>query len=696
MGKTFQKGFTIVEIIVAIGLVTFLSGAALSFASYARKDIGKQEALAARNTEQGIFFNMLSQPSYVGALAEYEKNIALRKCLDTDGEICEIKKDYPLTAFNLESGELQTAVDSNSSHVVKNDFSFQVHCPLNQAACDQVDYLTVKIRSSIIGDNGVNFTSDKTVVVQPRRSNVISIVPNTKLENGSPVNVIIILDGSNSMSGIKDSFKMALQKLIDSLKKLDAKVAIYPLQRHIWPNTGPAYILDAMGNKKYITYEEKQAMAGGESRYEDVTWLLNTGSPYYTKYGSTQTSSLVYSFKSDMTDSDRQITASAIEARIDRIFLDMGAYANRDAGLCGILRLLDQEEQGIGPFKMASTTPTVLMVLTNEDDESVLLKPGATFPGAYTLDPDYMCAKGVTQKWTKEYGKVAYYVDKFIYKVAGSQEVIVDGAPFTKTFTNASLTFIKYRDTHVVGADCLSDANGVDKTDVTSSLKHWGYISGSNSNYTLTSCKIELQSKALVGYAAEGAHPCLTLPGSYPYMVPGTCTEKDVPSSSMGWSGAGGTVLGYYVPTDTEAHATGSLPTAIHNLLKSKFNPGNFLLSLVINPKSGICPATPGSAEGLKYEALASKLGSNAQVIPICSSDYDAKILDIAKKLDTLGLNDFTLPSGLGNRLSGVDVLRGSVVLPATEGADYTRNGDLVVFTSGFLLPTDVVRFYLK
>lgn len=699
MKKLNTRGFTLIELMVVIVVMAFLTSATLSFADFVRNDIAKQENIALENTEQGMFFGLLSQPTYVGALAQYAENASLKACLNADGNLCQIKKDYPLKAFDLETGTELNNMDSSSVSFIKSEFSFQIHCRLNTIECDQAEYLSVKIKSTIVSKQGLGFSSEKIVVVQPIVSNVITMVPNSKLEPGTPVNIVILLDGSNSMSGIQASFKLTLAKLVTSLQNLDATISVYPLHENSWAKHGQSYVIDGTGNKKYLSWADESLMGAGESRFVDVEWIPTAGNLFNTSWASA--SSDMYRFKSDFTSAQREAVVTGLNNRIDKIFTDMASSTDRDSAMCDMLRLLDNATAGKNPLGLDSKTPTVFMVITNEDDESVLLKPGATFiglPAPYTLDFNYICAKGVVQKWTRDSGKVWYYGDKFTYKVTGSQTTLIDGAPYTKTFTNATLDKIKYRPSHVVGADCLADANGIDKVEVTKALGYYAYIKGS-SPYTLTSCTVEFKKASTIGVAPEGTHPCVGLeanPSSHPYYVPGTCTEKEVPATQMGWQGSGASVLGYYVPTDTEAHATGSLPTAIHNIIQSKFNVSNTLFSFVINPTSGVCPATPGSFTGVKYEELAGKFSANSQIIPICSSDYSGKILDLTKKLDVLGMNDFTMPVGTGDRLSGVDIVRSSTIIPATEGADFVRNGDILIFTNGFLKSTDIVRFYLK
>jgi prepilin-type N-terminal cleavage/methylation domain-containing protein len=697
MGRTKNHGFTIIEILATIGLIGFLSAATLSFSSFIRSEISKQETLSVRNSEQSMFFNILREPAYVGALAEYTENSDLKKCLDADGVTCETNVDYPLSAFDLENGKLLEVVDTVNAQNVKNEFSFRVHCAAKQETCDQAEYLNVRIRSSIKGDHGLQFTSDKTVVVQPKRSSVITMVPNTALEPGSPVNIIIFLDGSNSMAGIKDSFKATLSTLVEQVKTLDARVAVYPLHSHIYEAGGQPYRINA-GVKEYLTPTEMTNAPGGFVRYTDYTWNLSTG--YEFKPANPSDIPPIFSFQDDMSDLQRDATVLALHKRIDNIFNLMGPKGDRDAGLCGILRLLDQTSHGLSPFTMDSTTPTILMILTNEDDESVLIKPGGGFgvlPVPYSLEKAYICAKGVTVQWTKEKGKTWYYGDKYVYQVSGTATESIDGVPYTKPFTNAGASFIPYRSTMTEGADCLADAKGADYGQVKYSLSYWNVAKG---DLNIASCKIALTKAVSIGVWEEYEHPCDLYnknPSTFmPSMVPGTCFEKLVPSSQMGWAGTGAAPLDYYVPTDTEAHATGSLPTAVLNLLRKNFDLKNVFLSVVINPTTGVCSLTQGAHFGSQYEQLAAKPELKSQIVPICSNNYGERILDFTSKIGTLGMNDFTLPVGIGARVSGVDILRNSTTVAVTEGADYTRKDDLIIFTAGILKTTDIVRVYLK
>ena len=116
---------------------------------------------------------------------------------------------------------------------------------------------------------------------------------------------------------------------------------------------------------------------------------------------------------------------------------------------------------------------------------------------------------------------------------------------------------------------------------------------------------------------------------------------------------------------------------------------------MAINPSTGTCPLTTGASYGTKYEQLASLI-PNSQIIPICSSSFSSKILELSNRLSVLGVGDFTLPAGTGGRVTGVEILRGGSVIPATIGADYTITGDLLIFAAGFIQNTDIVRVYLQ
>lgn len=294
---------------------------------------------------------------------------------------------------------------------------------------------------------------------------------------------------------------------------------------------------------------------------------------------------------------------------------------------------------------------------------------------------------------TKQPGTFQYYMDRMYYVLSGTLNIVIDGAPTTQSFSTIRAKPY-YRNTFVEGADCLADAKTIDKATVDEAFR---YVYGKDAvfTYTLSGCKITRVNREVLGRAIEGSHPCESINVANPSPgIPGTCSDTEEPSST--WAHTKSTFMGYYVPDDTQAHATGSVPIAIYNLIKKQFNTGNFIFSMVINPSSGTCALTTGASYGTRYEELINMTGATGQVVPICASDYSAKILDISKQLGTLGMNDFTLSPGLGARVSGVDVVRGSNIITATEGADFTRTGDVIVFRSGFLQTTDIVRFYLK
>jgi prepilin-type N-terminal cleavage/methylation domain-containing protein len=219
--KLSQNGFTLVEVMISLVLISFISLTTLSFLNYIRIDTREQESVTYRNNETSQFFMQMVQPQYVGALADFADNKELLQCLEADGHLCDTTTSYPLVAYDLATAKPVLHLDSGAAGLVTTELSFKVHCPLEKPSCDAVDYINITIKTSILGNYGLSLVNEKVVTVEPKRTNVLTFVPNTVVEDGAPANIVLFVDGSNSMSSIKASFKSTLTNFLNSIQNMD-------------------------------------------------------------------------------------------------------------------------------------------------------------------------------------------------------------------------------------------------------------------------------------------------------------------------------------------------------------------------------------------------------------------------------------------------------------------------------------------
>jgi|GEM_PF-3778110 prepilin-type N-terminal cleavage/methylation domain len=686
-----QQGFTLIEVITALVIMSFLSLMTLTFIDSVRNEESKQETLTYRNNEASQFFMQMAQPTYVGALANYPENKKLLECMETDNVHCETGKEYALQAFDLATGKAITNLDSGAEGYVDTVLTFKIHCPHNASSCDKLDYLNIKISTKTKGKLGIYSYDEKTVTVEPKKTNILTFIPNTETKSGAPANILIFIDGSNSMSTIKDSFKTSLATLLDKVKTMDATVGVFSLNAHTTPAGNGIYTLEPDGvTKKPIT--EWESLPANSFFYANVDLRL-----------SYKTQETFFEFTHDMTPAQRASNIDAINKQIDEIF--KSTTVTRDAPLCGFMRALQDISDGKSAFKMTDGTPTLMMVLTNEDDESVFANVGedlnnGRYSGWYN-NRSFVCAKSLVEKWQKNDAIRQYSGKLNYYEVSGTADYKMDGVPATVAIDRENI-LAPYNGALKVGDSCMGEMASFKKTldqrfkDMTGEYSDFPgatYLGKNN----ITSCKV-VQWKINVAEGSTATNECngKYSTANYPELVPDTCKFEDIPVSKSGISGMGTYIGEVYAPTNTKAHATHDITMAIYDILKNSFKVGNFSFVAVINPSSGVCPLTAGASVGTTYEKLAAYPDLNSEIVPICSSSYDSKLVESSEFLKSFSLSNIQTPVATGARIKGVDILRGSKIITPTEGADYAINGDTVNFTTGYLLATDIVRVYLR
>ncbi|MCM2278084.1 MAG: hypothetical protein NDJ89_08405 [Oligoflexia bacterium] len=692
--------------LVSIALVSFFALAAGTFQINSRQAIHKQEALALRNNEYAQFYRLLSQPSYVGSLANSSENQALSRCIRTDGALCSTSEEFPLTALDLATEKPITVLNPEAQAQVTSSLSFQVHCPGNASSCDAADYLVIKIKSSIKAANGTAYTTEKALTVKPAASNHIDLVPNTVVENGRPINLVIFLDGSGSMFPIKDSIKAALQDLLNKISTMDVNLAIYGIQYGAEGKIVATYIIDP------ATGAQLPVPTPLGDQPDDFVWYVDkVTNPYYGSLGIDR-----FAFSTSDTADQRSTKLSALQMKIDTIFSN-GAVQSlffKDSSLCHMLRILSD---AAAPIAIDSTTPTVFMTITNEADESAFPSNASEMPSYFNSDFPATCVQGHTEKWVLD-GRQRWYAygDAYTPFISVKTFYTIDGAPVELTrYLNPTPSYLDAISAGLSGdiSDCTAKmTNPLMKPSIESILKALKWDPAYP--YTVTSCGDRLGNINQGTYYTpppDGDY-CLTAEASLlldKRYIPNSCKTK-VDRVSSGTTAVAKTLSLHesptsprlLVPEDAEAHATHDLPLAIVNALKKKVDMANSFYLPIIMPSSGACPLTPGSSYGTTYEALAARFGANASVTPICGSDFTSKFSKISNFLATLGANDLTLPPAVIGNMTGVEVVRGATILQPIEGKDYVISGNLLIFTPGYLLPAgpdstgDIVRIYLK
>lgn len=227
-----------------------MSVSALFVLDNVRSAAAMQEAGAANTSDSENFSRYLMEPKYVGALADFESNSDLLKCITLDSVMCETSTDFPLTAYDLVSKQ-PISMGTTGTSSAESGLTFRVHCPGDAASCDKADYINIKVKNYRKDFLGQMFAQEKTISVAPKNVKVLQMVPNTTYTPGYPINFMVLLDGSNSMAPLKESVKETLRKLFDKVKMLNANIVIYSISdSEIIRSVGQLYRINPDTNQK--------------------------------------------------------------------------------------------------------------------------------------------------------------------------------------------------------------------------------------------------------------------------------------------------------------------------------------------------------------------------------------------------------------------------------------------------------------
>lgn len=396
----------------------------------------------------------------------------------------------------------------------------------------------------------------------------------------------------------------------------------------------------------------------------------------------------IFQLSTTMTDFERSTQLNRINARIDKIFADgegLGADQRKDFPLCSVLHIMEQL------LPSNSTTPTVAMVLTNEDDVSIFSRTGDKYVASNTH-----CFRELQMKLqVAEFSGYRYYQGKkTTYKAKTTIVRMVDGQPNTiSTFVSVPVPYSEAMMNNM-GSDCVTDVQTTYKKELDAAVAVRSY--GQVISYTVETCTGTVSQEHIMTTSDFTKDYCaddlLKSYGGSAY-IPGSCEKwaELPPSLTIVSSSDSNTVTSQFSPGAADGFS------AIKMSIAEKFNLNNFYFSFVINPSSGVCQSTQGSSFGLKYEQLAAYEGINSSITPICSGDYSNSVIDNALNfINTVPVNSVSLPEGYGARLVGIEINRSGSIIKTTEGTHYTVSGDVVMFNEGVLKITDKIVLYYK
>lgn len=682
-----KSGFTLLEILVALGIFSFVATGVLSFSAWIIQSVQTEASKADRNVENLEMLKLFTQPIYFGALSKFQENSQLKACMTTDTVLCDSSKEYPVTPFDLATNKALDTASSSKDSNIKNQVSFKVHCPNNETSCDKADYFTVIVKT-YLDYHGFDFSKiEKKGIVTPEFNNVVTYVPDSALAPGRPINIIMFLDNSNSMAFAKDQIKNSLDTLLTKISTMDATLGIYTLSSSM-AGKSSYYTLDGSGNK--VPLASPWGKPAGFTYYElttypayyyytyanqDPSYFLSTTYPIYR----------VFNFLSTDSDSVRATKISSVKNLVESLFANPSS--NLDAPLCNMLRMLEMPGT-TSPFKFDPITPTAMFVISNEDDESKA--------GPYYQDG---CERYHVTKWSINSDYYHYYGYLQNLKLNIEANGTMDGAPY---IGKATFSYqVPYDAARAPGTDCLEEANAIPIQQVENAFIKWRQQYVSSWSYkpgdgiTIKKCVNDVKLTWVISTANKTPQDyCNQLAaGTYkgtvpPAYVPNSCYEV----VSKAGSGSSGGVI----ETNTLFSNTVGIVDTLYASMQNHFSLENFYYTAVVHPDVTTCTITPGSQVGTRYINLAKKPGLKSSVIPVCSGNYAAQLDKIIQWTQSLGANDIQLTPSVAANMSGVEIVRSGTTIKLAANVDYQLSGTVLIFKTGLLLPNDLIKVYLK
>ncbi|MDG0815553.1 type IV pilus modification PilV family protein [Bdellovibrio svalbardensis] len=684
--KWQNGGFTLIEILISIGICGVVVTGVASMNTWLSSSVAKEAAKVDREIENTEMLKLVTQPVYFGALKEFPENIQLQQCMTVDKIDCDTTKEYPFFSFNLSTKlPLKFASISDTATNISNELSFRVHCPNNATSCDRASYFTVTAKTYL---NYLNFKTaviEKRGIVSPDFTNIVTFVPDSTVANGRPVNVVIFLDNSNSMIFAKDQIKVALDDLIIKLSNMNVTVGIYSLATVI--NTAwSQYYIDGSGNQVspipnpippgFVYYSQMidntyWMDTSSTSTFDPVSYI---GSPYSINH--------IFPF---IPNEDATLHANKVQSL--RNLID--SYFNvpnidNDTPLCTMLKFLEMPGTK-APFVFDQFTPTVFMVITNEDDQTDFSIP---------WHQANKCKKGKLTEFKQSDNMYTYNGKVQLRNLRVTANVTIDGAPGTYTIGVAS-PILPYNPSYASLADCSADLPLMSQSEIESLVAKYfktflpNIIYTIGAGYSIESCRTFNQTHKL-GLNYPSPQPIcenvtngqLQVPINY---VTNSCRETLFNQS------VGTTQIEYdIIPGISDPIE------ATYQSLKNHVNLSNFFYMPIVHTDATTCPMTTGSSVGTRYLALGNKTGINSKPTPICSPDYSAQLSQMDTWITSFASNDIKLTAVVAANLNAVELLRNGTTILLTANVDYSLTGTTLVFKPGVLLPNDVIRVYLK
>lgn len=690
-----NSGFSLIELLITLVVVNILIAGSMMLVGTSSTATQQSNEISWRNIENDELIKMLTEEKYFSAISTYPQNADLKKCFTADGNLCKVNTDYLLTPIDLKTGQVVTSFSGSNEEIINNKITFRVHCKNNTAECDQADYFIVKAKTTLTKSGTVAFSTEKTSVVHPFAPKITSFIPDSTISSGRPFNAILYIDTSGSMLFAKDKIKDALDTFLVKLSAMNVNVAILPLSATIV--TQRYFNWDPMDSSKKI-YVDIKDVNPSEILYREERYSIDYGTQFQIGDSIILPTYRKIQFSPTESVSDRSAKVAAAKALIDHLF-NINNSTYKDSSLCSLLHYF---EGGSSPFSIDPMTPNLIMAITNEDDESYLTSVVTDVPtsGSDSYNSTFKyCMKELNRRVQKGPIQSSYYGKSFTYKVTFSALLTVDSAPVIKTVTTDIKT--PYLASVANGSSCMTapTLNAEVLNFLNTSPQYAGTYLGS---LNILDCKYNNSTFFYINTVPDTGY-CTTNESSYRttynYYIHNSCWENR--QNEVGSIAASVTPMGLHsiVPfssSNSLAHSTKDIALAVKDDITSLIGNSNFYFVPVIHSTGDLCPLTPGAQIGNAYVSLATKLSATNNITPICDSSFTSKIGELDTLMSKLAVNDFNLTLDMASNLTGIEVTRGSQILYPTNGVDYKIQGNILIFQTGYIQPTDIIRIFYQ
>jgi hypothetical protein len=692
-----QAGFSFIEVLVAFALIGLVLNFLVDSTNLVMDLNSREYEAASRTVENDELTRLLSNPVYFGMLSEHiNENPDLNNCANIDNKLCTADHSYPLTLFDAATNQPLVNASGSLDHNGKNEVTFKARCKDLTSTCDKAELFVIHIKTT---DNGLSTLKrwtktqpiEKTIFVKAQLPHSKTLTPDNIIADGHPINVVLLLDNSNSMTPHKQKVMDAVSALVDRLSKMDVTIRVTT----ITDSDANNQVHPASNIYYYFKVGVKTDLADWTA-----TQLLPTDSEYFSQLElRSPTSGLSLTFKaSDISNriSKKQVLLQYIQSQFDT-----PSPWEFDAGLCRLLSTIESNKVFISPdIIIDKQTPTIVYFISNEDDDSKL--------NPYMFDANQEtggCSKFSTTKMKRTDQDILFYY-KYYKSLSVEYSGVLDGvaarkmyyiglniprsefpvAPFAYESPCSQLTFDfnLYCLPFTIHPLCSPTANPTLKVCEISRVSEFEINKFYPSN--LSSDFLDISN-----ITCTDAEPLLQQ--KYDFYIPKSCEIKLMKNDQIVSKS-----VTPIAPEYTKAHADNNIVEAIMSSVQSNIGLDNFYFVPIIHRNNTECSPTATESVGTKYLDLAHQLGpEHSTVLKICDSDYSTAVgldnstgsLDkIQSFVQTMALGDWTLEPQIVKTFTGLEVYHnGALVSPAPiQNKDYQITpGGVLMFSKGFI-----------